>query len=368
MRPDSAPEVRLPRSKILLAFGTRPEAIKLGPVAAELAAAKVEFGVLATGQHRELLAGTAAETDLARAESLGLASEGNVVRWLMHARTRVRAWLREHEEYDPVVVQGDTMSALAVARAAGDVGRAVVHVEAGVRSHDRANPWPEEQTRVELTELARWHYAPTPTAWANLVEEGVASTFVVLSGNPIVSALARYTAARPTAPQSHILVTLHRREWLLGDCVAETISALADAARAEPRVEFIWPVHPAVHARVNGAFGSLPGNVIPTGPLEYGKCARVLASALGVLTDSGGLQEEAATLGVPCAVMRTVTDRPESVQAGVARCFAPDASGVAAAVECLVRAKLKRQPLDVFGTPESAARIARHLAQVASVS
>jgi len=353
---------------ILIAFGTRPEAIKLGPVAAELAADKVPFGLLATGQHRELLVGTPAETDLAAASSLGLPSEGNVVRWLARARARVRVWLREHEEFDPVVVQGDTMSALAVARAACDAGRAVAHIEAGVRSHDRANPWPEEQTRVEITELARWHYAATPTAWANLAQEGVPSSLIVLTGNPIVSALARYTAARPCGPQPHILVTLHRREWLLGDCVAEVVSALADAARAEPRVEFIWPVHPAVHARVNGAFASLPPNLIPTGPLEYGKCARVLASALGVLTDSGGLQEEAATLGVPCAVLRTVTDRPESVQAGVARCFAPDANGVKAAVAALTGGKLKRQALDVYGTPESAARIARHLAQVASVS
>src|SRR2546430_16454580 len=235
---------------ILLAFGTRPEAIKLGPVAAELAAAKVAFGLLATGQHKELLVGPPAESALAAATSLGLPSEGNVMRWLARARVRARVWLREHEEFDPVVVQGDTMSALAVARAANDVGRAVVHVEAGVRSHDRANPWPEEQTRVELTELARWHYAPTPTAWANLAEEGVPSSFVVLSGNPIVSALARYTAARPQPAGAHILVTLHRREWLLGDTVTETVTALADAARNEPRVEFLWPVHPAVHARV----------------------------------------------------------------------------------------------------------------------
>src|SRR5205807_4624075 len=215
-----AADLRLPKSMILIAFGTRPEAIKLGPVAAELAADKVPFGLLAAGQHRELLVGTPAETDLAAASSLGLPSEGNVVRWLARARARVRVWLREHEEFDPVVVQGDTMSALAVARAACDAGRAVAHIEAGVRSHDRANPWPEEQTRVEITELARWHYAATPTAWANLAQEGVPSSLIVLTGNPIVSALARYTAARPCGPQPHILVTLHRREWLLGDCVA----------------------------------------------------------------------------------------------------------------------------------------------------
>src|SRR5205807_2697377 len=106
------------------------------------------------------------------------------------------------------------------ARAACEAGPGVAHIEAGVRSHDRANPGPEEQTRVEITELARWHYAATPTAWANLAQEGVPSSLIVLTGNPIVSALARYTAARPCGPQPHILVTLHRREWLLGDCVA----------------------------------------------------------------------------------------------------------------------------------------------------
>src|SRR5256886_14307653 len=139
---------------ILLAFGTRPEAIKLGPVAAELAAAKVAFGLLATGQHRELLVGTPAESDLAAATSLGLPSEGNVMRWLARARGRARGWLREHEEFDPAGVQGDTMSPPALARAAGDAGGAGGHGGAGGRSHERPNPRPEEPPRTRITEPA----------------------------------------------------------------------------------------------------------------------------------------------------------------------------------------------------------------------
>lgn len=356
---------------VLLAFGTRPEAIKLGPVAAELRVLKAPLEILCTGQHRELLLGTPAENDLTPAISLALPSHGNVLRWSARAEREAREYLVGH--FDPiatiVVVQGDTMSALAIARAAVSADFTVAHVEAGVRSHDKDNPWPEEESRVEITHLATWHYAATPQAYANLLAEGVSQQRILLTGNPGVSALARYTDAKPQPPQPHILVTMHRREWLIpGDTVEETMLALAEEAYLDPRIDYIWPMHPAVHDRVNGKLAKFPSNVHVLGPLPYAKVARILASALGVLTDSGGLQEEAATLGVPCAVLRRACDRPEALEAGVARLFSPDGAGVRAAVGTLVSGALPRRPTDIYGTVGAATNIANHLARLGGLT
>ena len=359
-------QLKLPQTQILLAYGTRPEAVKLGPVAAELKAANVPFGVLATGQHTELLAGTPAESDLAGGHALALPSRGYVLAWMHAATGAIEAWLKKHPEFDPVVVQGDTMSAVAVAQAAVAAQRAVAHVEAGVRSH-ALEPWPEEANRRQITRLARWHYAPTAQAYANLVQENVPESTIVLTGNPGVSAIARYSNAVPRSPLAHVLVTLHRREWLLGALAVDCVASLCSCVAAEPRVEWFWPMHPHVWPQVKEALCDHPKNLIICDPLPYNKCVHLLASALGVLTDSGGIQEEAATLGVPCAVLRTVLDRPESVQAGVARRFEPDALGVRDAVRALLGGTIERRAIDDYGAPDAAARIARHLAQVATV-
>lgn len=340
---------------LLLVYGTRPEAIKLGPVAAELKAQHVPFHVLCTGQHTSLLAGTPAETDLAGASSLGLASTGNVLRYLEFAELEMRHWLEDRPDYDVVVVQGDTMSALAAARAGAILERTVAHVEAGVRSFDPNNPWPEENSRTEITRLAEWHYAPTAFTFANLLKEGVRHERVRLTGNTVVSALARYTAARPVGPQPHVLITMHRREWLHGPDFEETIAEFKQQAKENPQIQFVWPMHPAVRARAN---------MLTQPPLPYAKCAEFLASSMGVITDSGGLQEEAAALGVPCCVLRHACDRPESIEDGTAKLFTPDAYGVRSAVACLTQGGLPRRPSDVFGDTTAAAQVARCLSNL----
>lgn len=348
---------------ITIVYGTRPEAIKLGPVAAELRAAGAEFTTICTTQHTTLLRGTPAETDLKADADLGLQSDGNVLRWTKRAEAIIKMAV---SGADLVVVQGDTMSAFAAARAAHSLMRPLAHVEAGIRSHNLHAPWPEEGFRVEIDRLADWYYAPTSTAYANLLAEGCPAERIRVTGNSGVSALARYTTVKPVAaPGDYALITLHRREWLNGPDFPGTLFTLFETAAAQPAARFIWPMHPAVSARLpERLIASLPPNMSLVPPLPYGEMVGLLAHAFGVLTDSGGLQEEAATLGVPCAVVRHVTDRPESIEAGVAQLFEPTPDGVRDALHLLVQGTLPRRAAPVFGDITAAAQIASHLASL----
>lgn len=261
-----------------------------------------------------------------------------------------------------IVVQGDTLSALAGARAGDFLGIPVAHVEAGVRSGDLHDPWPEESFRREITSLAAWHYAPTSTAAGHLLAEGVQSDTILVTGNPVVSAIARYSEAVPVpVPDLVILFTMHRREWRLGG-MKSVLQGFHEAALTYPELELVWPMHPAVEAAVPPTWvKELPQNARVVGPMPYRPTLRLLVRSLGVATDSGGLQEEAAVLGVPCAVLRKVTDRPESVEAGVARVFTPDGDGVLAAIRTLRDRQLPRQVCGVYGTVAAADYIAAHL-------
>lgn len=348
---------------IVVVYGCRPDAIKLGPVVAELRTRGVTPDLICTGQHTTLLRGTPVETDLADARSLGLVSSGSVIPWCHRA---TRCLTKEFDKRKPslVVVQGDTMTAVAAARAADRLGIPIAHVEAGLRSHNLSEPWPEEGFRREITRMAAWHYAPTPWSVRNLRLENVPDDHIILTGNPIVSALARYTPARRASPpEPTILLTMHRREWLLGDHFVETIQALGEETEARPHISFVWPIHPAVEARIDPRT-VWPKNMLVTGHMSYVQLIAGLVTCVGVMTDSGGLQEEAATLGVPCAVMRNVTDRPESVDSGQAQVFSPTQTGIHAAVSTLLTGRLRREPSDCFGDITAAATIAAHLAQI----
>src|SRR2546428_12725947 len=188
--------------------------------------------IVCTQQHSERLKGTPAESDLCDGHSLGLLSNGNVLQWTRAAEARLRASFGELPN-PVVVVQGDTMTAIAAARAAAALRLPIAHVEAGVRSHNVEEPWPEEGFRTEIAQLAAWHYAPTSTAFANLVQERVDPNRILVTGNPGVSAIARYTSAVPVAEAATptILVTLHRREVLPGPDVLADVGALGDIFR-----------------------------------------------------------------------------------------------------------------------------------------
>lgn len=348
---------------VVLVFGTRPEAIKLGPVAAELRGLGVSPDILCTGQHSTLLYGTPAESDLKDAYSLGMRSDGDVEGWIDDAVVRLADRLPGKDAI--VVVQGDTMSAYAGALAASANGLSLAHVEAGLRTYDLAEPWPEERFRTEIAMHADLHFAPTEHAAQNLRMERVQGQIHV-TGNTVVSAMARYaTLEHEPNPKKSVLVTMHRREFLgLGrEHVTKTVRALVQSARANPGVRFVWPVHPSLKQTLGMRPPMVPSNVRFINPLPYQETIRVLRSSIGVITDSGGLTEEAATLGVPCAVMRNKTDRPESVECGVAKLFSPSPEGILDAISCILHRKLARTPFSCFGGPDSALRTAQILLQ-----
>lgn len=346
-------------SEICLVFGTRPEAIKLGPVAAELRALGVQPALVCSGQHTDLLRGTPAESDLAGAASLGLASDGNVARWLTEAERLMTVLWREAPP-TVVVVQGDTMTALAGARAAQRLGVPIVHVEAGVRSHAR-EPWPEEETRVAIARLADWHLAPTSTAYANLVGEGVRANRVLVTGNTVVSALARYAPlAVPSPAEPVTVVTMHRREVQTPELAHAIYTLVRSWSLTKPWMRVVWSVHPGF-ARMLGPEPEMPPNVSLLGPMPYADFAGLLAHAQVVATDSGGVVEEAATLGVPSVVWRRVNDRPEAVQAHIA-VFSGEMDQIERDLEAALQ--LERRPTAAFGGVEAARLVAQHLAQL----
>lgn len=348
---------------IVFCFGTRPEAIKLGPVVAAL---RTPHRLLCTNQHTTLLLGTPVETDLSSALSLGIPPIADLDTWLATAVPRIA---EACTDASLMVVQGDTKSALAGARAAAFLGIRLAHVEAGVRSGDLNNPWPEEGYRREISQFAMWHYAPTATCRDHLLEESIAAEQIILSGNPVVSAIARYSDVRPVRiPDLTILFTMHRREWLHRG-IRETLAGFAASAERYPEVRILWPVHPSIAPHLPDSWiCSLPTNAHIRPPLPYAKTLALIARSLGVVTDSGGLVEECATLGTPCAVTRYVTDRPEAIDAHVARLFQPTAEGVIAAFEVLRKREILRHPSSIYGTPASARIIADHLSTTAKTS
>lgn len=348
--------------KLVFVYGTRPEALKIGPVVRELRDSPL--AIIATGQHSELLQGTPAESDLRDAICLNLPSSGDISVWVAVAIPRLVGVLEGLLPIKAVIVQGDTMSAYAGALAASQLRIPLVHIEAGLRSGDLEEPWPEERIRRAISVRAKLHLAPTERAKRNLLAENIPESQIRVTGNPIVSALHYYADPTPQeVPDSQIMVTMHRREWTdLGRaCVLETIFALYEMAELYPDIRFLWPMHPGVLKIADIDIRKTPENVLISPPLAYRDTIAQVKRSIGVGTDSGGLQEECATMGVPCAVLRNVSDRPESVEAGVAKLFVAGPEGMREAIKCLVSRELPRKPLALYGAPESALLIAMEL-------
>jgi UDP-N-acetylglucosamine 2-epimerase (non-hydrolysing) len=332
---------------VLVVYGTRPEAIKLAPVVRALRDDPDLHPVVAvTGQHREMLDQVndlfAIEPDF----DLDLMSHGASISALTRTVLEHLAPVLEEVQPQAVVVQGDTTSAFAASYAAFLAGHRVVHVEAGLRTGNPRSPFPEEVNRRLTSVLAELHLAPTSTARDNLLSEGIDPATVVVTGNTVIDAL-HWAISRPVSfsdpalarlgvSRDLVLVTAHRREsW--GGRMSQAMLGLRDVAEARPGIDMVVPMHrnPIVRTSMVEAFGDLP-NVVLTEPLTYAAFAHLMNRSRLVVTDSGGVQEEAPGLGKPVLVLRETTERPEGVEAGVVRLVGTDRTKVAHEVDRLL--------------------------------
>ncbi len=314
--------------RALIVLGTRPEAIKLGPVIVELQKPSSGFQVrvCVTGQHRDLLAAALRPFGIGPDDDLASMRPGQ---GLASSASRILAGLEGvivRRQPDVVVVQGDTTSTFCGALAAFYSRIPVAHVEAGLRTEKPDSPFPEEMNRRLATRLARLHLAATEWAAKNLLREGVASETIRVTGNPGIDALLSLRATRRQSPSRRvwpwrdrrkrlIAVTAHRRENL-----GHGLQGVCDAVQRLTRrgdVQIAWPLHPNPDVRwaVLSRLSSAPDvSLLP--PLDYPEFVDLLAGSELILTDSGGVQEEAPSLGTPALVLRETTERPEAIEAG----------------------------------------------------
>jgi UDP-N-acetylglucosamine 2-epimerase (non-hydrolysing) len=332
--------------KVAVAFGTRPEAIKMAPVVKALQDAPgMTVEVVLTAQHRELLDQVMNLFGLRANHDLDLMQPRQTLpEFASRSLAALDGWLAESRP-DLLLVQGDTTSAFIGALAAFYRGVPSGHIEAGLRTLSAVNPFPEEMNRRLVSKLAAFHFAPTELARTALLAEGIDSSGIFVTGNTVVDALhairqtPEYDRAALPVPvdpgQSVILVTMHRREsWSRIASVCEAITAIV---QARPGVTVVFPVHPnpSVHEHVHQLLAGVP-RVHLVAPLDYLAFIKMMAVSRVILTDSGGVQEEAPVLGRPVLVLRNNTERPEAITAGVARLVGTDRDAIVAAALSLI--------------------------------
>jgi UDP-N-acetylglucosamine 2-epimerase (non-hydrolysing) len=329
----------------MVVFGTRPEVIKLAPVIEELRARSRKFTVAAcfTAQHREMCETLLRFFSIEPSYDLDVMIEKQSLTDIATRTMQRLDGVLSRDPADMIIVQGDTTSAFAAALIAFYRRIPVAHVEAGLRTRDVWNPYPEEMNRALIGRIAQLHFAPTKRAARALADEGIGPRGVYVTGNTVIDALHLALAKRATrAPRPArgarrgkilILVTAHRRESF-GRGIEEICTAILDLVARNERIEIFFPVHPnpAVRKPVERALGAHP-RITLSPPLEYPDLIGVMKEASLVLTDSGGLQEEAPALGLPVVVMRDETERPEIVDAGGAVLAGPHRDRIVAEVE-----------------------------------
>lgn len=329
-------------SRILLVFGTRPEAIKMAPLVHELKKHPVRFETLVcvTGQHREMLDQVLDLFQIVPDVDLNIMKSGQD---LYDVTSRVLVGMRDvlkELKPDVVLVHGDTTTSMAAALAAFYQQIPVAHVEAGLRTGDIYSPWPEEMNRLMTGRIATYHFAPTPLSKQNLLKENVNAEHIVVTGNTVIDALHwvvdkihseqglqetirdsirqfGYDTERLTGERRLVLITGHRRENF-GDGFLNICHAIKSLSQRYPDVDFVYPVHlnPNVRKPVMEMLGDGADNVFLIDPLQYLPFVYLMEQSDLILTDSGGIQEEAPGLGKPVLVMRNTTERPEAVDAG----------------------------------------------------
>ena len=334
--------------KILMVFGTRPEAIKMAPLVISLKKENNYFNtvVCVTGQHREMLDQVLDIFDIQPDYDLNIMKQGQD---LYDVTARVLTGMRDvlkEVKPDVVLVHGDTTTSTAAALAAFYQQIPVGHVEAGLRTNNIYSPWPEEMNRQLTGRIATYHFAPTPLSRENLLKEHVSDDKITITGNTVIDALhivvnrlknddalakeqdavlfkAGYDTSRLTGGRKLVLITGHRRENF-GEGFIRMCTAIKDLTKKYPGVDFVYPMHlnPNVRKPIHEVFGgdlTNLGNMFFIEPLQYLEFVYLMEKSTIVLTDSGGIQEEAPGLGKPVLVMRDTTERPEAVAAGTVK-------------------------------------------------
>lgn len=362
---------------VAVVVGTRPEAIKMAPVVQALARSrKLRPLTLSTSQHVHLVHQVLGSFGITRYHDLRVMREAQTL-WDLSSRlaARLGRFLDRHR-VDAVLVQGDTTTALFGGLCAFYHHRPVGHVEAGLRTGNRASPFPEEMNRRLLAALATWHFAPTREAARRLRREGVPARSIFVTGNTVVDAL-RWMAPRcddaalgrllgaEGLRRRLVLVTCHRRESF-GEPLRQVARALAKLARRHADVVVLFPVHPnpAVRRVVVPALRPV-SNVVLCAPLDYAAFLACLRRAWLVISDSGGVQEEATALGKPVLVLRNETERPEGVRAGALKLVGTDAEHIVRTASRLLQDPSRRRQMGrasaVFGDGRAAPRLVRIL-------
>jgi UDP-N-acetylglucosamine 2-epimerase len=366
----------------MVVFGTRPEAIKMAPVVAALKATPgIETLVAVTAQHRQMLDQVLELFDIVPDDDLDVMAPGQALPDLFGRILTGMTGVLERRRPDLVLVHGDTSTTLATAMAAFYAKVDVGHVEAGLRTGDMTAPWPEEGNRRLTAPLTRLHFAPTDLSRANLLAEGIAADSIHVTGNTVIDALLAVVArikddtALATelasrfpfldASRRLVLVTGHRRENF-GDGFEQICRALHDLATRDD-VQLVYPVHlnPQVQEPVNRILAG-NANVHLIAPQDYLPFVYLMSRAHVILTDSGGIQEEAPSLGKPVLVMRDTTERPEAITAGTVRLVGTDRARITAEVARLLddvnEHALMARAHNPYGDGQAAVRIARLVA------
>ena len=334
--------------KVMLVFGTRPEAIKMAPLVKEFQKHNEQFKtfVCVTGQHREMLDQVLNLFEIKPDYDLNIMKQGQD---LYDVTARVLVGMRDvlkEAQPDVVLVHGDTTTSTAAALAAFYQQIPVGHVEAGLRTHNIYSPWPEEMNRLITGRIASYHFSPTQLSRQNLLQENVSDSSITVTGNTVIDALywvvnkikkdenlntelqgvlatAGYDVNRLTNGKKLVLITGHRRENF-GDGFINMCTAIKDLTQKYPEVDFVYPMHlnPNVRKPIHEVFGEdlhNLENMFFIEPLEYLSFVYLMEKSTIVLTDSGGIQEEAPGLGKPVLVMRDTTERPEALKAGTVK-------------------------------------------------
>lgn len=340
---------------ILIVFGTRPEGIKMAPLVRELKSAAANVRVCVTGQHKEMLKQVLDMFEIEPDFDLQIMKQGQDLfditsRVLLGMREVLKSWVP-----DIVLVHGDTTTTFAASLAAFYHRIPVGHVEAGLRTHDLYDPWPEEANRTLTGHIATMHFAPTANSRMNLVREGVPVDAIHVTGNTVIDALL-YVVNRINQDHSEkqrveeiicrlgytptdrrlVLITGHRRENF-GDRFVSVFSAIRDLGVKYPEVDFVYPVHlnPNVCVPAREILSGYD-NIHLMEPLEYVPFVYLMSRSHIILTDSGGIQEEAPSLGKPVLVMRNTTERPEAVEAGTVKLVGTDRKRIVEQVSMLL--------------------------------